>query len=124
MTICFLISIAAGFFLQPYVKRIRLPRVRADDVGITVALRRRPDGGKECARDWTYRVKCVDCHQGLAATLRTFPEFDHRPVCFRCMQQRRANGHVKKMEVRTRGTFAESIEYGYHLKAGVEMWDN
>lgn len=37
----------------------------------------------------TGRVQCVDCKMWLADSLKTFPEFDHQPLCFRCAQIRR-----------------------------------
>lgn len=35
-------------------------------------------------------VQCVDCGTWLANTLKTFPEFDHRPLCFPCILIRRS----------------------------------
>lgn len=35
-------------------------------------------------------VQCVDCGTWLADTLKTFPEFDHQPLCFGCLLLRRS----------------------------------
>lgn len=79
ITVGFLICVAAGFFLEPsavrFVKSLAGIRFRSTPTHLVVERRG--------------AVQCVDCVQWLADSLKTFPEFNHQPLCWHCQQQRR-----------------------------------
>lgn len=65
-------------------------------------------------------VQCVDCGTWLADTLKTFPEFDHQPLCFHCLLLRRAPRTPPWMKYEDNGSGLTTTPR-YYAKVGDQL---